>query len=141
MSTAERAVYRTEEGAAMSQEKSPLRIRYEYQQEPGTRINYAHGVLGGINSQGEVEMNFYTESDKLPPYSERIIAPDGSFGHEIAPYDEELKVITRHIHSKVILNYQSARGLLEWLEDQVATIEAETEGQMFFDDQDGGMQH
>ena len=125
----------------MSQEKSPLRIRYEYQQEPEVRIHYAHGVLGGINSQGEVEMNFYTESDKLPPYSERIIAADGSLGHEIAPYDEELKLITRHIHSKVILSYHSARGLLEWLEDHIAAIDAEGEGQMYFDDQDGGFQH
>ena len=125
----------------MSEEKPPLRIRYEYHQVPEVRIQYAHGVLGGINSQGEVEMNFYTESDKLPPYSERIIAADGSFGHESAPYDEDLKFITRHIHSKVILNYQSARGLLEWLEDQIATIEAEGEGQIFFDDQNGGFQH
>lgn len=125
----------------MSQEKPPLRIRYEYQQDPEVRLKYAHGVLGGINSQGEIEMNFYTESDTLPPYSERIIAPDGSFGHEIAPYDEDLKLITRHIHSKVILNYQSARGLLEWLEDQVALIEAESEGQIFFDDEENGFQH
>ena len=125
----------------MSQTKPSLRIRYEYLQEPEVRINYAHGVLGGINSQGEVEMNFYIESDKLPPFSERIIAPDGSFGHESAPYDEDLKLITRHVHSKVILNYHSARGLLEWLEDQVATLEAEGEGQVFFDDEEGGFQH
>ena len=125
----------------MSQEKHPLRIRYEYQQDPEVRIKYSHGVLGGINSQGEIEMNFYAESDALPPYSERIIAPDGSFGHEIAPYDESLKLITRHIHSKVVLSYQSARGLLEWLEDQVALIEAESEGQLFFDDEENGFQH
>ena len=125
----------------MSQEKPPLRIRYEYQQDPEVRIKYSHGVLGGINSQGEIEMNFYAESDALPPYSERIIAPDGSFGHEIAPYDESLKLITRHIHSKVVLSYQSARGLLEWLEDQVALIEAESEGQLFFDDEENGFQH
>lgn len=125
----------------MSQEKQPLRIRYEYQQDPEVRLKYSHGVLGGINSQGEIEMNFYAESDALPPYSERIVAPDGSFGHEIAPYDENLKLITRHIHSKVVLNYQSARGLLEWLEDQIALIEAESEGQIFFDDEENGFQH
>ena len=119
----------------------PSRIRYEYEQDPETRLQYTHGVWGGINPQGEVEMNFYLESDKLPPFSERIVAPDGSFGHEIAPYDESLKLITRHIHSKVVLNYQSARGLLEWLEDQVALIEAESEGQIFFDDEENGFQH
>lgn len=106
----------------------PARIRYEYEQDPEMRPRYAHGVWGGINPQGEVEVNFYLESDKLPPYSERLVAPDGTFGHEMAPYDEDMRVIVRNIHSKVIMNYQTARAMLEWLEDKVAAIEAEEEG-------------
>lgn len=108
--------------------KLPHRIRYEYEQDPNTRIRYAHGVWGGLNPQGEIEMNFYLESDKLPPFSERIVAPDGSFGHEIAPYDENLKIITRHVHSKVVLNYHSAKAILEWLEDKIETLEMEDDG-------------
>ncbi|MFI3272442.1 MAG: hypothetical protein R3Y11_10155 [Pseudomonadota bacterium] len=107
--------------------KLPHRIRYEYEQDPTTRIRYAHGVWGGLNPQGEIEMNFYLESDKLPPFSERIVAPDGSFGHEIAPYDENVKIITRHVHSKVVLNYHSAKAILEWLEDKIETLEMEEE--------------
>lgn len=120
----------------MSQEKHPLRIRYEYEHNPETRIQYAHGVWGGINPQGEVELNFYTESDKLPPYSERIIAPDGSFGHEITPYDDNIKVVTRRINSKLILSYHTARAVLEWLQDKVEILESEEEN-MIFDDEDG----
>ena len=120
----------------MSQEKNPLRIRYEYEQTPETRLQYAHGVWGGINPQGEIELNFYTESDKLPPYSERIIAPDGSFGHEMAPYDDNVKIVTRLIHSKLILNYHTARAVLEWLQDKVETLENEEET-IFFDDENG----
>ena len=52
----------------------PSRIRYEYEQDPETRLQYTHGVWGGINPQGEIEISFYLESDKMPPYSERIIA-------------------------------------------------------------------
>ena len=92
----------------------PSRIRYEYEQDPETRLQYTHGVWGGINPQGEIEISFYLESDKMPPYSERIIAPDGSFGHEIAPYNDEERTITRHIHSRVVMNYHTARALLEW---------------------------
>lgn len=114
--------------------KYPNKIRYEYEQESNLRLNYAHGVWGGINPQGEVEMNFYIESDKLPGFSERIVAPDGSFGHEVAPYDEELKVITRHIHSKVVLNYHTARAVLEWLEDKVEALEMEEGGHLMFEE-------
>lgn len=122
----------------MSQEKSPLRIRYEYEENPETRLQYAHGVWGGINPQGEVELNFYTESDKLPPYSERILAPDGSFGHEMAPFDENSKAVTRRIHTRLILSYHTARAVVEWLQDKVDILENEDEG-MFFDDDENGM--
>lgn len=109
-------------------EQAPLRVRYEYVVEPETRLNYAHGVWGGINPQGEVEISFYVESDKMPPYSECIVAPDGTFGHEMAPYDEEQRVVIRHVHSKVVLNYHTARAMLEWLEDKVNILEGEEEG-------------
>ena len=112
----------------MSQNKDnnfPGKIRYEYQQDPDARIQYAHGVWGGINPQGEIEVNFYLESDKMPPYSERLIAADGSFGHEIAPYDEDLRVVARTIHSRVILNYHTARAVLEWLEDKLNMLDME----------------
>lgn len=37
----------------------PSRIRYEYEQDPETRLQYTHGVWGGINPQGEIEISFY----------------------------------------------------------------------------------
>jgi hypothetical protein len=124
----------------MSQEKQPLRIRYEYDEDPETRLQYAHGVWGGINPQGEIELDFYTESDKMPEYSERIIAPDGSFGHEITPSDDGIKLVRRHIHSKLLLNYHTARAVVEWLQDQLDVLEEENESPLFFDDGENGMQ-
>lgn len=118
---------RGDKGAVMSQQY-PSRIRYEYEQDPDSRLHYAHGVWGGINPQGEIEINFYLESDKMPPYSERLVAPDGSFGHEMAPYDDDVRTIVRHIHSKVVMNYHTARAMLEWLEDKIVALEAEEEG-------------
>ncbi len=124
-----------------NEDNKPLRIRYEYDQAPGLRPEYAHGVWGGVNPQGEVELNFYTESDKLPPYSERIIAPDGSFSHEMAPYDDDLKVVSRRIHTKLILNYHTARAVLEWLEDKVEILEEEGEAPPMMLDEDDGFHH
>lgn len=121
----------------MSQDERPLRIRYEYEQAPETRLQYAHGVWGGINPQGEIELNFYTESDKLPSYSERLVAPDGSFGHEIIPYDDATKVVSRHIHTKLVLSYHTARAVLEWLQDKVETLEEESGEPLYFDDENG----
>lgn len=124
----------------MNDEKDSLRIRYEYEQHPEAKVHYAHGVWGGINPQGEVELDFYTESDKLPPYSERILAADGSFGHEITPQDDNLRVVVRQIHSKVLLNYHTARAVLEWLQEKVDAIENEIDDPLFVDGE-SGIQH
>lgn len=115
-----------------------VRIRYEYEQDQTARVRYAHGVWGGINPQGEVELNFYTESDKIPAFSERLVAPDGSLGHEMAPFEEDLKIITRHIHSRVILNYHTARAVMEWLQDKVDILEVEAENAGYFYEEDSG---
>ena len=42
----------------------PSRIRYEYEQDPETRLQYTHGVWGGINPQGEIEISFYLEATR-----------------------------------------------------------------------------
>ena len=121
----------------MEKTLAPIRIRYEYEQDQTARVRYAHGVWGGINPQGEVEINFYTESDKLPGYSESILAPDGTLGHEMVPQDENLKIVTRHIHSRVILNVHTARAVLEWLEDKVDILENENDSARMFYDESG----
>ncbi|MBQ9406071.1 MAG: hypothetical protein IJU37_04935 [Desulfovibrio sp.] len=112
-------------------DEAPTKIRYQYQMDGHARLETAHGVWGGINPQGEIEMNFYYESDALPAYSEQIIAPDGSLGHEILPEEQDTRVVNRYIHSRVLLNYHTARALLEWLEDQVAVLEEEGPPNMY----------
>lgn len=113
----------------------PLRIRYNYQENPKTALNYAHGVWGGVNQQGEIEMNFYLESDAMPEFSERLIEADGTFGQEEYPADESLKVVNRRIHTKVLFNYHTAKAILEWLEERIENIE-EMEDDMFAEGQE-----
>lgn len=120
----------------MSKDAMPLRIRYEYNAEPGLKPEYAHGIWGGINPQGEIEMSFYVESDKMPEFSEHLLAPDGSFGHEILPQDDDTKTIVRSVHSKVVFNYHTARAIQEWLEDKIDLLEHE-DAVMRFDAEDG----
>ncbi len=120
--------------------KLPARISYEYDIREGTRLEYAHGVWGGVNPHGEVELNFYTESDKLPTSSERLISPDGSVGHEMVSMEEDNKTVQRSIHSRIIMNYNTARAMYEWLDEKLATLESEWEaaGTPMFDGPDSG---
>ncbi len=109
----------------MSQDNELNRVRYEYTKNSELKLEYAHGVWGGINPQGEIEINFYTESDKLPPSAEYIIAPDGNIASEVLQGNAEPRTIVRNIHSKILINAQTAKGLYTWLEDKLETLHGE----------------
>lgn len=114
-----------------NKEMQPSKIRFHYKMDPAARLQTAHGVWGGINPQGEIEMNFYHESDALPAFSEQLIAPDGSLGHEIIPDNPEERDVNRYIHSRVLLNYHTARAVLDWLEDRVRSLEEDAPPEFF----------
>ncbi len=103
----------------------PSKVRYEYVEKQDSQLNYTHGVWGGINPQGEVELNFYMESDKTPSFSERSISADGVLGPELTPFDDQTRVVVRNIHSKILINYPTAKALIEWLSEKVEALEAE----------------
>lgn len=121
-------------------DKMPLRIRYEYELDKNGKAAYAHGVWGGINPMGEIEMNFYLESDKLPEYTESQLEEDGHPGPESIPDEGSVKTVVRHIHSRVLINYHTARALLDWLEDKIEAIESDGESLRQYFEGSSGME-
>ena len=112
-----------------NQPELPKKIRYKYVMDDSVRMSTAHGVWGGINPQGEIELNFYEESDSLPQWSECLVAPDGSLGTEMMDEENlEVREVVRRINTRVLLNYNTARAVLEWLEDRVAALEMDESG-------------
>lgn len=103
----------------------PGKIRYEYQEDSNLSMQYAHGVWGGINPQGEIEINFYVEQDKIPEISERYLKPDGSYGAEMTLSEEDTRIVTRKIQTKVLVSQHTARALLNWLAEKLDNLEAE----------------
>jgi len=109
----------------------PDQIRYSYVSEPGLHQHIVHGVWGGVNPHGEIEVCFYDESDTLPKYTEQTIGADGAPGPERMPPDDGARHIVRHIHTRVLLNYNTARAVLEWLEDRIDEMEAEAPHEIY----------
>jgi len=118
----------------------PNKIRYEYKRDERCPMVFAHGVWGGLNPQGEIEMNLYTESDKLPAYAERIIHPDGSVGPEVNQGEADTKTIVRTVHAKVVFNHRTARAIIEWLEEKVRLLEMDHSPMTFTSEEDGPAQ-
>lgn len=127
----------------MSEGKFPDKLRYEYRCPEGQRPFYAHGVWGGVNPHGEIEMNFYMESDELPGYSERAVLPDGSVGPEMVAGEQGgrdglTKTVVRDVGGRVVMNYRTAKAVLGWLEEKVAAMELEARHMGMYVDEEGG---
>ena len=106
--------------------KLPTKVVYEYSVPQDLALAYAHGVWGGVNPHGEIELNFYTESDKVPLFAQRAILPDGTLGPELTELGEDRKVIVREVKAKVLLNYHAAKAVIAWLEEKVQALELES---------------
>lgn len=76
-------------------------------------------------------MSFYNESDAIPSTTEQIVAPDGSLGHEVVEEDSDVRHINRHIHTRILLNYNTARAVVEWLEDRIEELDQGVAGDVF----------
>lgn len=116
----------------------PMKIRYEYERSCRGPSGYAHGVWGGVNAHGEIEMHFYSESDKLPALAERTIDPGGGVGPEVTAAEQDAKVIVRQVHAGVLFNYRTAKAIIEWLEEKVRLIEGENPGAALNPDREKG---
>lgn len=103
------------------------RVRYEYETDPDLRLNYAHGVWGGVTPHGEVEINFYTETSKVPGNTEYVIAPNGSLEHDLSANNDDIRIVVRHIHSKIIMNANTARAFASWLENKIDSLAIDQE--------------
>ncbi len=113
----------------------PARIRYEYCEKPNTQLEVAHGVWGGVNPHGEIELNFYSESDAMPSFSERAVGPDGTLGPELGT-ESDVRCVKRTVHTKLLLNPRAAYSIFEWLAEKLESVEAD-EAILFMDDDTG----
>lgn len=101
------------------------KIRYEYEQDASVEVKYAHGVCGEINPNGEIEVSFYLETDKLPANFTHDLETNAVAIDDDNPENQNTRVMTRKVHTKVLLNYNSARVFLDWLEEKVSVLEIE----------------
>lgn len=109
----------------------PEKIHYTFQTEPNAILRPVHGVWGGVTPHGEIEMSFYDETAMPPNASEQMVGPDGTPGPERAFLDTDNREMLRTIHSRIILNYQTARAIYEWLEERLNEVEAGGGGDMY----------
>ena len=85
---------------------------------------YVNGAHGGVSPRGELVVNFYLERPPLPNEITHEINPNGTIGAEIAVDPEDFAhSLVRFVPTGVVVNYQTARDLHQWLGDKIKELE------------------
>jgi len=94
-----------------SNKKSQISFRYKISQ------NYAvyaiSGVHGGVNAQGDVIANLWSERAPIPRKQVYAITPEGRLGKQISTEVDES--VIRDVIFAISLEPQTAKAIGEWL--------------------------
>lgn len=102
-------------------EKSDIKFKYLF--DKNYDPDYVNGIYGGINPTGELVIHFFLERIPLP-YEESVNLDAGgeAFGETFVVAPDEYKFI-RSIKSGVVLNKNTAKTLLDWLQTVIPEME------------------
>jgi len=113
----------------------PEELTFEYKISPVYTAYAVSGVFGGLNSQGQIIMNFFNERHAIPKMQTYSVLPDGSLGTE--PISEEKKKnVIRDVMFAISISPPTARAFAKWLTDNANLVdnimsekEKETDGE------------
>jgi hypothetical protein len=94
--------------------ESPEEITFEYKISPNFAVYSVTGVIGGLNAQGQVIINFFNERSAIPKKQKHAISSTG--GLSDVPVDEERKSeVIRDVMFAISINSSTARAFAKWL--------------------------
>lgn len=104
---------------------SKVKCKYIFKDDYNPK--YVNGAQGGINTQGEIVINFYLERTALPTSQTYEIKGDGIDAKEIESEPKDLmNSFVRVIDNGVVMNYQTAKELHKWLGKHLESLEKVT---------------
>lgn len=101
------------------------KVKCKYIFDDNYNPKYVNGAYGGINSRGEIIVNFFLERMPLPNI-QTFSLKEGNIDSEISgerePEDHATSLV-RMVENGIILNYTNAREIHRWLGDHIDALE------------------
>jgi len=99
-------------------------VRFKYIFPKEYNPVYINGAYGGIGPRGELVINFYLERSPVPNEEVRNLRENGSIGEQVKVEPSDLQdTIVRYIDSGVVMNYETAKVIHEWLGKHIQLME------------------
>lgn len=96
--------------------KDEKTVSFEYRISPNYILHAISGVFGGLNAQGDIIMNFFSERHPIPKKATYKVAEDGSLVDP--PETEEVASLIRNVPLGMSISPQTARTFAKWLTDK-----------------------
>lgn len=103
------------------------KIRLEYRRVDGVRPQVCHGVYGGPAVGDTISLDFFSETERIPPNTEEIYDRNGLLVGEEPRLADEPVTLTRNVHTRLVMNREVARDVAKWLLDMVDYMDREDE--------------
>lgn len=85
-----------------------------------------NGVFGGLTNTGQINLNFYTDRAPIPQKITLDIDPkDGNIKGESGRESKE--GIIREVHFGVLMDINTAKSVVEWLQEKISKLEQATQ--------------
>lgn len=99
------------------------KYRIEYVRDPKLKPRAVHGVFGGPCDNDAIEVSLYTESELQP--REKDVVCDTETGMPVyeSYAGDDITVLQRKVHSRIMLNVNTAKYLIYWLDRCVDILE------------------
>jgi hypothetical protein len=99
-------------------------LKYDYIKSNYFRVVHVDGVWGGVTPQLNIQMAVFNERSAIPKQTVQEIKADGSIGRALPEKTIARDALVREVEVDLIMNLQTAKKVIAWLQDKVDQIEA-----------------
>jgi len=103
---------------------SPTELSFHLIKGNFFRVIHVDGAFGGVTPRLDIRMAIFNERHPIPSVMFHHITPDGGLGEEISENRVTKEGVVREVEADLVMDYNTAKSIHEWLGNKIATIEA-----------------
>ena len=101
----------------MPEKKEKPKLKFKYKISPNYALYSISGLHGGLNAQGDIILNLFSERQAIPKEETYQIQDDGSLCEKPIEVDK-VDAVIRDVLFGISLHPASVRSIAKWLNDK-----------------------
>ncbi|HLJ90506.1 MAG TPA: hypothetical protein VKZ53_27100 [Candidatus Angelobacter sp.] len=108
----------------MANDTQPASVTFRYVRSNFFRVIHIDGGYGGLTPSGGIFFSVYNDRTPTPDETVQLINEDGTLGPELIEKTKVKEGVEREVEACILMNVQTAKAVLVWLEERVKMAEA-----------------